>query len=88
MRLRVLLFCLALAMIVFGLWSISRRSARRARPREVPIQDGRTIDFSSGKPVVKDDAKEKAAIAKGVSEMENAAGNVTFSPKAPAAPSK
>jgi hypothetical protein len=53
----------------------------------VPIQDGKTIDMSSGRAVVKDDAKSRTAIAQGVKEMEAAAASVTFGPRpAPAAP--
>lgn len=50
-------------------------------PAVVPIQDRKTIDFSSGKPVVKDDAEEHAAIAKAEKEMAAAAQGVTFGPK-------
>jgi hypothetical protein len=56
----------------------------------VPIEDGKTIDFSSGNPVVKDSAAEKAIIEKSVKDMEAALRNVTFTlpPPAPAAPPK
>ncbi len=47
---------------------------------EVPIQDGKTIDFSSGVPVVKDDPNEKAAIDRAVKAMDDAAKDVTFGP--------
>ncbi|PTX98441.1 hypothetical protein [Opitutus sp. ER46] len=56
-----------------------------AKP-EVPIQDAATIDFSTGKPVVRDTPQEKAAINRAVEQMNAAAANVTFSP-APAAAS-
>lgn len=55
--------------------------AKQPKP-EVAIQDGKTIDFSSGVAVVKDDAKQKAAIDKSVKEMESAAKDVTFGPPA------
>lgn len=58
-------------------------AAKKART-EVPIQEGKTIDFSSGMAVVKDDAKQKAIIDKSVKEMESAASGVTFGPPAPA----
>ena len=45
-----------------------------------PIQNEKTIDFSSGKPVVKDSAEEKAIIANSVEEMNEAAAAVTFGP--------
>jgi len=52
----------------------------------VAIQDGKTLDFSSGKPVLKDSADEKAIIEQSVKEMNEAAASVTFgpAPKAPA----
>ena len=53
----------------------------------VPIQDGKTIDMSSGRAVVKDDANSRTAIAQGVKEMEDAAASVTFGPR-PAAPAE
>lgn len=46
----------------------------------VAIEDGKTIDFSSGKPVVKDSTQDKAAIDKAVKEMDDAAKDVTFGP--------
>jgi len=47
---------------------------------EVAIQDEKTIDFSSGKPVVKDSAEEKAIIANSVKEMNEAAAGIRFGP--------
>lgn len=49
----------------------------------VRIQDGKTIDFSSGKPVVKDSGEEKTIIDAAVKEMDEAAKNVRFSPTTP-----
>jgi hypothetical protein len=49
----------------------------------VAIQDGKTIDFSSGKPVVKNDEDEKAIIAAAVKEMDAASKGVIFSPTPP-----
>jgi hypothetical protein len=66
-----------------------RATAARSQPPEplpplapgvVPIRDQKTIDFSSGKPVVKDDAAEKAAIEAALREMEEATKGVTFGP--------
>jgi maltose-binding protein MalE len=78
------------AVIVLSTVALLLALRKTAPHPEVAIQDGKTIDFSSGKPVVKDSAKEKAAIDKAVKEMEEAAKGVTFtSPTAPpAAPKK
>ena len=59
------------------------RAGRNGDP--VTIQDGKTIDMSSGRPVVRDDARSRAAIDKSVKEMEEAAKDVTFGPR-PATP--
>ena len=47
---------------------------------EVAIQNEKTIDFSSGKPVLKDSAEEKVIIANSVKEMNEAAAGITFGP--------
>src|SRR5581483_4994517 len=49
------------------------------RPKpEVPIQDGKTIDFSTGAPVIKDNPADQAALERSLREMDAAAGTVTF----------
>lgn len=58
-------------------------AAPKAPPQPVTIQDGKTIDFSSGKAVVKDEAKEKTALEKSLAEIDAATANVTFEPSAP-----
>ncbi|MBS0664119.1 MAG: hypothetical protein JSR48_12710 [Verrucomicrobia bacterium] len=50
---------------------------------EVPIQEGKTIDFSSGKPVVKESAEDQAAIAAAKKEMDEATKDITFEPNPP-----
>jgi hypothetical protein len=54
----------------------------------VAIEDGKTIDFSSGAAIVKDTAQEKAIIERSVKEMVNALQNVKFEPKAPGSDEK
>lgn len=60
------------------------RPAPKLNP-PVAIQDQATIDFSSGRPVVKDSDKEKAIIDAAVKEMDDAVKNVVFTSPAPAA---
>ena len=68
---------------------VTNHPATPAKPKaDVAIQDGKTIDFSSGAPVVKDNEKDKAAIDRAVKEMEEATKNVTFSATAPATDDK
>jgi hypothetical protein len=40
--------------------------------------DGKTIDFSSGQPVVKDSPEDQAAIQAALKDMDEAAKDVTF----------
>lgn len=47
-------------------------------PMEIP--DGKTLDFSSGRAVVKDTPEDQAKLAKALKEMEEAARTVTFDP--------
>jgi hypothetical protein len=54
----------------------------------VAIQDRKTIDFSSGRPVVKDSAQDRAIIDAAVKEMDEAAKNVRFDPTTPPPPAK
>ncbi|MBP6507184.1 MAG: hypothetical protein KA257_06430 [Opitutaceae bacterium] len=54
-------------------------------PAEVAIQDGKTIDFSSGAAQVKDTPEDRAALERAKKNMDEAAQEVTFAP-APAAP--
>jgi hypothetical protein len=57
----------------------ARNLAAPPAPKPIlPLEDGKTIDFSSGVPIVKDEPAEKAAIEKGVKEMEAALQGVTF----------
>jgi|SRR5882724_3443661 len=58
-------------------------AAHQSKPTpEVPIQDGKTIDFSTGKPIVKDSAEERAIIDAAVKEMDAASKDATFIPTA------
>jgi hypothetical protein len=54
------------------------RRAHRAPAQPVPIQDGKTIDFSGGSPVVKDDAANRAKMDAALREIDAAAKTVTF----------
>ncbi len=56
-------------------------NAAPSAPRSfTPIENEKTIDFSTGKPVVKDSAEEKAIIERSLKEMNEAATGVTFGP--------
>ncbi len=51
---------------------------------EVAIQEGKTIDFSSGKPEIRDDPADRAALEKAKAEMDEATQDVVFAPTKPA----
>lgn len=80
---RVAWIVTGIALGALAAWLFLDRTPRAQPPAPVAIQDGKTIDFSSGKPVVKDSAKEKAIIDAAVKEMEEASKTVTFAPTAP-----
>lgn len=104
MRRRHLWLLLAVALGVLAGYWWNRRSARvapvpppvtaqpasvpAAHAPEVPIQEGKTIDFSSGKPVVKESAADQAAIDAAKKEMDEATKNITFEPTPPPPPPK
>ncbi len=52
-------------------------------PAIVPIEDGKTIDFSSGQPDIRETPEDRAALEQAVREMEAAAKEVTFGPSQP-----
>jgi hypothetical protein len=77
-RLFLTLIAVALGVAVAMAWRHFRPAPKVNPP--VAIQDNATIDFSSGKPVVKDSAREKAIIDAAVKEMDDAVKDVTFTP--------
>jgi len=54
------------------------RRAHRPAAAPVPIQDGKTIDFSSGSPVVKEDPANKAKMDAALKAIDAATRTVTF----------
>jgi len=58
-----------------------RRERPGATSPEVPIQNGTTIDFSIGAPVVRAQAEDQAAMDKALREMNEAVKDITFEPK-------
>ena len=87
-RKSVLTLIAVAAGVALGYW-LNRPAPAPATPVAPPatapvaIQDRKTIDFSSGRPVVKDSAQERAIIDAAVKEMDEAAKNVRFDPPAP-----
>lgn len=77
------LFFLALGVLLGAAGSYlllrSRPPAAATEP-PVAIQDGKTIDFSSGRAEVRDTPEDRAALQSALQEMEAAAKEVTFSP--------
>jgi hypothetical protein len=78
------LLALTLAIIVGYRFLLPRPQPPPASARTtVEIRDRATLDFSTGQPVVRDDAAEKALIDAVVTEMNEAAKNITFEPLPP-----
>lgn len=59
-------------------WFGWRRFGTTPPPVDLTKHDGQTIDFSSGQPVVKDAAEDRAALEQAAREMAEAARSVTF----------
>lgn len=63
-------------------------TAATAEPVDLTKVDGKTIDFSSGQPVVKDSAEDAAAIAAAKKEMDAALAETSFAPPKKSEPPK
>jgi len=91
----VLLGLLAVA-VGFVLWYVADRKARQraaptpaprvvgpavpAEPVDLTQADGQTVDFSSGRPVIRNDLADQAALEAAKPELEAALSEVTFTP--------
>jgi hypothetical protein len=73
----VLIAAAATAAVVWAYVAHGMRD-RRGPPATVALQDGATIDFSNGSPVVGSSAADKAALDAGVKAIDEATKNVTF----------
>lgn len=98
----VILLALLAGAMAFVLWYVvDRRAKLRSAPAAAPKQlgpvlapepvdltehDAKTIDFSSGTPVIKDTPEDQAAIAAAKKEMDAALKEVSFETKKPEAP--
>lgn len=52
---------------------------KQARPYvDLKATGGKTVDFSSGRPVMKDSPEDRAALEAGLKEIEEATQNLTF----------
>lgn len=76
-RLSSLLLAAAVTAAALWAYAFQPRVAHRAAG-VIPLQDGKTIDFSGGTAEVKDGAADKAAVDKAVKDMDAASGTVTF----------
>lgn len=78
-RRRLLAALVGAGVTAAALWFYAAQP-RRARPAPavVPIADGKTIDFSSGAPRIRDSAADQAVIGASVKEMDEATRSVTF----------
>lgn len=73
-----------IALLAVGLGLAAAWRWQQSRPAPVTsIQDGKTIDFSSGQSVVRDDAADRAALEKAKREIDEATADITFAPTKP-----
>lgn len=72
--------CLAIAILVIAAASGYYLHLKSKQADPVAIEDGQTIDFSSGKAVVKDTSEDQAAMEKAKKEIDEATADVTFAP--------
>jgi hypothetical protein len=75
----------AISLVVSGavtaatLWTYGSQPRLAHSPGSmVPIQDGKTIDFSGGSPAVTDSPADRAAVAAAVKDMDAASRDVSF----------
>ena len=62
-----------------ALWSYAAQPRRvHAAYAVVPIQDGKTIDFSGGEPAITDSPADRAAVSAAVKDMDSASRDVSF----------
>ncbi len=73
---------LAIAALVSleALWAYlaQPRAGARPPPKVVPIQDGKSIDFSEGRPVVRDDPASKARMDQALKQIDEVNATVVF----------
>jgi phage baseplate assembly protein gpV len=87
-RIASVLVAAAATAAAFWAYGSHLRGARPAPPAAVPIQDGRTINFSDGSPVVADSAADKRALDAGVKAIDEATRDVTFPAEVTPTPAK
>jgi len=76
---RVIPLLISAAATAAALWAYGTQPRLAVRGQAaVPIADGKTLDFSSGKPVIRDGAADKAALDAAVREIDEASKDVTF----------
>ncbi|MCW5550433.1 MAG: hypothetical protein KIT44_15830 [Opitutaceae bacterium] len=81
MKRRLLFLALGVLLGAAGSYLLLRhRPPRETAEPPVAIQDGKTIDFSSGRAEVRDTPEDRAAMEQALKEMEAAAKDVTFGP--------
>ncbi|MBI5424090.1 MAG: hypothetical protein HZA32_08370 [Opitutae bacterium] len=100
----VVLLVLLVGVMAFVLWFVrARRAELKSKPAaekfvgpvaapnppvDLAKHDAKTIDFSSGKPIVKDTAADQAALQQGLKDIEEATRSVTFDPPKQEEPKK
>ncbi len=58
-----------------------RNHLAQTKEEPVPIEDGQTINFSTGQPIVSQSEEDAAILETSRQEMEEATADITFQPK-------
>ncbi len=84
MKRPLILLVVILAAVIAARWWFQRaRHVPTPPPALVTIQDRATIDFSTGQPVMRDDAAEQALIDAALKDIDAAAKAIKFPPLVP-----
>lgn len=79
----ILLVLIVIAVAAASGWFRRARQVPAPPHAPVAIQDRATVDFSSGRPVIKNDAAEQALIDAALKDIDAAAKNIKFAPLVP-----
>jgi hypothetical protein len=76
------IYKLSLAIVILIIAALAGFDLQRKQPpARVAIENGQTIDFSTGEAVVTKNEADQAALDQAQREMEEATADITFQPK-------
>ena len=78
---RICKLCLAILILIVAALAGYYLQRKSQPPMPVAIENGQTIDFSTGQAVVSENEADQVSLDKAQREMEEATAEVTFQPK-------